>query len=338
MQNLPNHTNYDASQIKVLTLAQAVRKRPGMYLGDIDQAATNMVLELVANAIDIFLTSKQASYIKVKIQGQTITVTDNGGQFPFDKKCLSDSNFVEHCLTQLSYKPTVDNHTPHIHLLIGGAGLAVMNAASLNMTIECCNGQKTWQQAFALGEVLTPASCSLTPDAEPYATIQTTLDPEIFQQNAPDNYLLHQIFFESVHLYPGLHIEFKDEHYYQAQGLKALAHLMTAATPKTRQFYYHKRDQNIDLQLCILGETTDHPQIKAWVNGTATVEFGSHVDGVLQALKHLNWQAAAICVHVMMLDPKFAAPSRDRLAVPTVTDWIREIILKELDTNSHSVN
>ena len=221
--------------------------------------------------------------------------------------------------------------SPHIHLPKGGLGLAIINAVSLKMDIECCDGTKTWQQQFGLGKTVTPVTWQLTANANPYTKVTTQLDPEIFEGHTPDFQAIHQTLFETAHFYPGLKFSFDQEIYYEQKGLKALAeYMLSPIKTNQRQFYYHAQHEYLDLHLALMGETKNQSQIKSWVNGTATPEHGSHVQGLLTALTKLNWQPEVILIHVIMHNPRFAGPCRNELVHEPTAQLIENIVLTEL--------
>jgi DNA gyrase subunit B len=118
-------TDYQSSQIQVLSGVEAVRKRPGMYFGSTDSSAMAMfVYELVANVLDLYLAGT-ATFVHVSIDDNNITVVDDGLGLPFDLPGdLDEMSLATNFLSYLHFTGTVDAHAPHLHIKHGyGIGL-----------------------------------------------------------------------------------------------------------------------------------------------------------------------------------------------------------------------
>lgn len=91
-----------------------------------------MIYELIANGIDLFLAGS-ATLIHVRTNDETIIVADDGPGLPFENIVSDGQTRVERYLTTRHNAPTADDHAPHIHILSGGLGLAIVNAASSHL-------------------------------------------------------------------------------------------------------------------------------------------------------------------------------------------------------------
>ncbi|WP_431689185.1 ATP-binding protein [Hahella sp. NBU794] len=315
----------------MLSFKDAVRKRPGMYFGDIDHNAVNhVVYELVANVVDLFLAGK-ATTLKVDVSESEIVVTDDGPGFPFP---VEDGarNPVEVYLTHHHDKPTADDHAPHIHVLGGGLGLAAVNAVSEKLTIESSNGVWRWRQVFGKGDVLAPLE-SFRCDGPSGSSIKLSLDPSVFHNRLPDFFQLRKAMFELAHLYAGLIVEFDGERYVSKQGLLALAYLMwsgpqCAFNPK--MFRLKGQTEDVEFEVAAIGEGGSSPRYKSWVNGCETEEHGAHVNGLRQALNNAEWTPDIALISIVMHDPKFAGPVKSRLCNRRVKSLIAEALADPL--------
>ena len=148
-----SENTYDASNINIISHLEAIRKRPGMYFGDLEHGGANHVIcELVANSIDQFLAGV-ASYVKVDIEGDRICVSDDGSGLPFDQPSEEvDISLAEHYLTQYHQTPTADGHAPHVHVGCSGIGLVAVTAVSVALQITSANGKAVWQQTYQQGK------------------------------------------------------------------------------------------------------------------------------------------------------------------------------------------
>lgn len=319
------------SKAHSLSLAEAVRKRPGMYFGDIDKDGANVpVYELISNAIDQFLAGA-VSTIKISIENHKIIVSDDGGVLPFSEPAPDNSgkNLVEFYLSHHHNTPTADNHSPHVHVIGGGLGLAILNAGAETLLIKSSDGDQQWQQTFGKGKILTPLSC--TKGSFPKgSTIELTLDKTVFGNNRPNYDALRKTAFELVHLYPKLTIALQDEVFKSNNGLIDLANLLiknpTACDEKHKKFSFTGKKNGIEIQVALLGEAKKKTQYFSWVNGLSSVDGGTHIDGLKQALANTSWKPQAAMIHIIMHDPEYARPSKDYLATEAVAITVEELL------------
>lgn len=322
---------------KRLSLHEAIRKRPGMYFGNINSLALNVAIyEIVANAIDQYLSDK-ATRVKVEITGEVIRVIDDGNGLPFDQPALDGSslNLAEFYFLHRHNSPTADNHAPHIHIFSGGLGLAIVNAASEWLEVTSSNGMLLYKQRFSRGKA-TSSGCIQETKEKPGTEVKFKLDTNIFQQFLPDFFELRKTLFELAHFHPGLIVEFQNERFLSNRGLLDLAYVWYAKSsgicsqesPTSFSFSGHKN--NIHVQVATLGCDTEL-EIKSWVNGLETVEGGSHISGLYKAFKNTNWTPRFALIHVVMHDPAFAAPSKDKLCHRETEKVIEELITDSLE-------
>ena len=327
---------YSTGEIKVLSLPEAVRKRPGMYFGDINSLAVNAAIyEAIANSIDQYLSGK-ATKVKVEIVEGVVTVLDDGSGLPFDEPANDGSslNLAEFYFLHRHNSPTADNHAPHIHIIGGGLGLAVVNAASEWIEVKSSNGKLLYKQEFGKGEAKTKSSIEEF-ESECGTELRFKLDSELFQQYRPDISELRKTLFELAHFYPGLIIEFQNERFVSERGLLDLAYIWYSKPPAAWSqeppvgFYFEGQKDNIQIQLGTLGSDKE-AEIKSWVNGVETVEGGSHITGLYKAFDNVDWTPRIALLLVIMHDPQFAAPSRDKLCHSESAQVVEELVTESL--------
>jgi len=211
---------YDSSSVKVLTGAEAVRKRPGMFFGKLNEAGVNRVLfEVIANSIDQYL-AKHSTMIRVEFEDNIIRISDDGKGLPFDKASPenSEQNLVEHYFTTLHTSATADLHVPHVHVNLIGVGLAAVNAVCENISVTSFNGQKKFNQRFGKGKITAPLT--VEKDVSPSGTLtEIRIDEKIFGSAKPDLISLRKTLFEIAHFYPGLIIHLNTECFCAKNGL-----------------------------------------------------------------------------------------------------------------------
>lgn len=303
-----------------------------MYFGNIESGGANIVVyELIANAIDLYLR-RQATTIVVEVQDSYIRVSDDGPGFEFHKNDPADeASPVERFLTFNHNTPTADGHAPHIHILGGGLGLAILNAASEKLVVTSSNGESTWSQTFGKGKIRSPPIISKDTPNTSGTTISIKLDKDIFGSHEPNLLELRKVIFELAHLYPGLHINFNQERFFSSNGLTDYGFLLWKrdCTPNNaahRMFGHRGIVGEIEYQVAAMGHEENCPVIYSWVNGMSTVENGTHVQGFMNALGNNGWNPQIALVHVVMHNPRYAGPCRDALR----SKQVQELLESEL--------
>lgn len=328
---------YDSTSVEVLTLPEAVRKRPGMYFGEINGLAVNtLIFELVANSIDQFLASK-ASKVKLLSRNNTIVVSDDGPGLPFDRESVNqtDISLAGSYMVGNHNTPTADNHAPHVHLStgsgLGGLGLAVVNAACKRIDVTSSNGKSIYKQSFGRGKILSKVAEESCSD-ETGTKFELLIDPEVFEGYSPDYSNLRKTMFELAHFYPGLIVEYQDERFIAEQGLLDLAYIYYENDSAFKRevnpakFYYHGKRGATCIQVAAIGNSNDQTLIRSWVNGSPSVEGGTHTEGLIDALSEVNWSPKIALIQVIMHEPRYAGPSRDALRNSETKEIVRELL------------
>lgn len=295
---------------------QAVRERPGLYFGSCDAfGALQLALEVIANSVDQFLQGR-ASQIRVQYDDWFLEVEDDGEGYPLD------SESGERYLTDLHHSPTADDHAPHVHLITQGIGLAPVNAVCSTYQVESVREGQGHRLAYESGNLVCKQRADL--DFSRGTRVRLTLDRQLWAQGFASGPLRRRL-FDFVHLIPGLMVTLNEERFHARHGLLDLASFHGEWLGE-RILNYEGKNDFLMLQVAAVGETDRRMDIQSWVNGACTEEHGSHVEGALEAFREAGWRPARVLVHVIMLEPEYAGPTRRKLRSPRALRQVRALL------------
>ena len=171
---------YDASQIQVLEGLEAVRKRPGMYIGSTSASGLHhLVYEIVDNAIDEALAGYCNEIHVIINEGNTITVTDNGRGIPVDVQAQTGKPALEVVYTVLHAGGKFGGGGYKVSGGLHGVGASVVNALSEWLEVQVHKGEKIYQMRFARGHITQEMTIVGTTDRTG-TTVTFKPDPEMF--------------------------------------------------------------------------------------------------------------------------------------------------------------
>ncbi len=202
---------YDASQIQVLEGLEAVRKRPGMYIGSTSSSGLHhLVYEIVDNAIDEALAG-YCKHITVTInEGNSITVTDDGRGIPVDIQAQTGRPALEVVYTVLHAGGKFGGGGYKVSGGLHGVGASVVNALSEWLTVEVHKEGKIYQMKFARGHITQ--EMRIIGETDKHGTTVTFKpDPEMFDTTVYDYEILHTRMREQAFLNGGLRISIADK-------------------------------------------------------------------------------------------------------------------------------
>jgi DNA gyrase subunit B len=203
---------YGASSIRKLKGLEAVRTRPGMYIGSTDQRGLHhLVYEIVDNSVDEAVAG-YASHIDVVIGADgTVTVRDDGRGIPVDMHAEEKKSALELVMTELHAGGKFDNTTYKTSSGLHGVGASVVNALSSWMRVEVRRDGKIYAQEYAMGVPKRPVKVVGEDGSGTGTTTMFRADPTMFETTEYDFDFLAQRFREMCYLTRGLEITFRDE-------------------------------------------------------------------------------------------------------------------------------
>ena len=205
--------SYTAKDIVVLEGLEAVRKRPGMYIGGVHKTGLHhLIWEIVDNSVDEVMNG-HASRIKVRLHsdGETITIQDNGRGIPVDIHPKYKKSALEVLLTTLhsggKFEEGNYKHSGGLH----GVGISVVNALSSDMSVEVKRHGNKYKQSFSQGMPQTELLTLEEGVRGTGTTVTYRADPEIFKRVKLDANLVRERLEIKAFLHRKLRIEFTDE-------------------------------------------------------------------------------------------------------------------------------
>ena len=287
---------YGADEIQILEGLEAVRKRPGMYIGSTSSRGLHhLVYEIVDNAVDEALAGF-CDTIHVTINpDNSVTVTDNGRGIPVGINHKSGLPAVEVVFTVLHAGGKFGGGGYKVSGGLHGVGASVVNALSVWLEVEICHEGKVYKQRYERGKVVQKLEVIGDCDPEKTGTKVTFLpDGEIFETTIFDYSILQQRFREMAFLTKGLKIVLRDERpqepiektFHYEGGIKEFVeYLNRSTTPLYEQIIYCEGIvNNVSVEVAMQHNDSYNENSYGFVNNITTPEGGTHIVGFRNAL------------------------------------------------------
>ena len=296
---------YDASQIQVLEGLEAVRKRPGMYIGSTSSSGLHhLVYEIVDNSIDEALAG-YCTHIEVAIEpGDVISVTDNGRGIPVDIQEQTGKAALEVVFTVLHAGGKFGGGGYKVSGGLHGVGASVVNALSEWIEVEVHKNGQIYQMKFSRGGITQEMKIIGATDYNG-TTVRFKPDPEIFDTLVYDYEILHTRMREQAFLNAGLHIStedkrgeevIRDDMFYEGGIREFVAFLNKNKTPLHEEVIYMSGKKNDAIaEIALQYNDSYNENILSFANNIHTPEGGMHETGFKAALTRvLNAYGAKI--------------------------------------------
>lgn len=283
--------NYGASNIKVLKGLEAVRKRPGMYIGDTGHRGLHhLVYEVIDNSIDEAMAGHCDTITVTLTKEGTCKVADNGRGIPTDMHPTEGVSAATVVLTVLHAGGKFDKDTYKVSGGLHGVGVSVVNALSstLHMTIHR-NGE-IHEQDFKQG--IPQKALTVTGNTRKTGTtIEFAADPSIFTETVTFEYeYLSKRFKELAYLNPFITIKFNDERtgtkevYHFEGGIAQYVSDMNKKTKVAEVFSFSGKVEDIEFDIALMYNDAYDEKLASFVNNIRTPNGGTHEAGFRAAL------------------------------------------------------
>ncbi|MGL5616381.1 MAG: DNA topoisomerase (ATP-hydrolyzing) subunit B [Sarcina sp.] len=289
-----NNQSYDASQIQVLEGLEAVRKRPGMYIGSTSSRGLHhLVYEIVDNSIDEALAG-YCDTIKVYIhEDNSITVIDNGRGMPVGMHPKMHKPTVEVIMTILHAGGKFGGGGYKVSGGLHGVGASVVNALSEKCEVTVYRDGQIWEQSYERGNVTSDLN-NIGTTEEHGTKVHFKPDVEIFEETVYDSEILAQRLRELAFLNKGIRIELIDEReeetkveeFHYEGGIKSFVSYLNRNKESlfAEPIYVEGEKDEVLVEVALQYHDGFNENIFTFANNIDTIEGGTHLAGFKTAL------------------------------------------------------
>jgi DNA gyrase subunit B len=354
--------SYSAKDITVLEGLEAVRKRPGMYIGSTgERGLHHLVYEVVDNSVDEAIAGHCDRVIVTLHPDNSVTVVDNGRGIPVERHRKEKKPAAEVVLTTLhSGAKFGDGGSYKVSGGLHGVGVSVVNALSERLRLEVRRDGRAWTQDYSRGKPIS-AFKKGAPAKKTGTTITFLPDAEVFDEVGFDFDALSERLRETAFLTRGLWIDLIDErgggqevHFHYKGGIvDFVRHLNEAKDNLHRKtVYFENETDDGQVEVAMQWNTSYQESIFSFANNINTHEGGSHLSGFRAALtRTLNAYARnrgllkekdenlsgedvreglTAVISVKLKDPQFEGQTKTKLGNPPVEGFVKETVNRKL--------
>ena len=359
------NATYNADSITVLEGLEAVRRRPGMYIGGVDKTGLHHLLwEIVDNSVDEVMNG-HATRIVVTLaeNGRTLSVADNGRGIPIDIHPATGKSALEVIFTTLHAGGKFDNDAYKVAGGLHGVGASVVNALSTELVAQVRRDGFVWTQKFKRGKPVGGVT-----QGEPVRGTGTTItfspDFEIFHDVRYDANLIAERLDVKTYLNKGLVVQFVDEkaktsvEFRHDGGVADFLDAMNQARDDQRvgsmPFVMEREDavEGLRCNIALCWTESTEEEVRSYVNTIPTIDGGTHEQGMREAVatavqkfmaKHELVkkgveikredirEGLTVILSVFVREPQFQGQMKGRLNNPEVKSLLDSMIRPRLE-------
>lgn len=351
--------NYGASNIKVLKGLEAVRKRPGMYIGDTGHRGLHhLIYEVVDNSIDEAMAGHCDTISVTLTKNGTAIVSDNGRGIPTDMHPTEGISAATVVLTVLHAGGKFDKDTYKVSGGLHGVGVSVVNALSSDLKMTIHREGQIHEQNFKCGIPQEPLAVTGT-TRKRGTTIEFFPDPSIFTETIIFDYdYLAKRFRELAYLNPKITIIFKDERngaentYHYEGGISQFVTDVNKKTVVASPFAFSEKIEDIEMDIAVMYNDSYDDKTFTFVNNINTPNGGTHEAGfragLTRVISNYNKQngnakekdvpltgedvsEGLICVvSVRVPEPQFEGQTKGKLGNTYVRPLVQKVTYEKL--------
>ena len=298
---MSSNNNYDAGNITALEGLEAVRKRPGMYIGSTDtKGLHHLVWEVIDNSIDEHLAGHCSKIDLIVHKDNSITVKDNGRGIPVGMHQKLQKSALEVVMTVLHAGGKFDKDTYKVSGGLHGVGVSCVNALSTKLIAEVHRDGKIFEQEYRKGKPSYDVrEIGKSDSTGTFITFYP--DDEIFEMLVYDFDILATRMRELSYLNQGLELEIIDERvqdeegnflkevFFSEGGLAEYVNYLDETRTNLIQYPIHVKgkEENVEVEVAMQYNTSYSENLFSFVNNINTREGGTHVNGFKRAINRL---------------------------------------------------